>query len=107
MTAPHRSPVLTLTEADDLAGRLTDRIAHEVKAYQRLVPDSLMVRQRQADLERVEADLAGLRRHAPGKLLDPVDCICQKDGLTLWPCPDGRAYAAGLLRTAELYDVPR
>jgi hypothetical protein len=103
MTAPPLPPVLTLVQAEDLADRTLARITRELEGYQRHVPDSLMVRQRQADLARVESDYEGLRDHREHTFRPGTCARCQAP--FEWPCHDARRDTASLLRTAALYDV--
>lgn len=83
---------MRLNEAEDLAGRILAAIGPIAAA--RSVAVAV------ADQERIESDLAGLRRHS-----DPDSTWCEPCRYAR--CGDHDRYATGLLRTARLYDVQR
>lgn len=83
--------VLSLPEAERLAPLLLAAIDRQATA---VIPSGRA--HFAADRERVESDLAGLRRHATEF---DVCYRCWGD----MPCADALAYSANLRRTASLY----
>jgi hypothetical protein len=109
---------LTLAEAEDLAARTLAAIPqHDCSDTKDCEPSRVVGGEawvayhiHAADRERVEADLAGLRRHRPVLVSfgDEQEIECDRCGHANQaddPCDDYRDRSDDLLRTARLYGV--